>query len=230
MVTVFGLIFIIIITIVLPIVVLLYAIKQKRFIPFGLGVAAFVLSQIVLRIPLMQILEQNSVFYTMLQMTQPILFSIIIGLSAGVFEELARYVLMRFLMKQRDFKSGILFGFGHGGIEAALLVGINAFILLFSSLNQMGSSIYFVSGIERFFAILLHVGLSLIVLEGIVKKQFRYVILAIIVHGMIDALVGILPLYLSPNTSLIVIEISLAVTAIIVFIYGLSIKKRGVLK
>lgn len=225
----FGLIFTITIAMGIPIAGLVYAIIQKRWLPFILGALAFVISQMVLRIPLMQILEQHSISYVMFRVTNPILFSILLGLSAGIFEEIARYLMIRFFMKQRDFKSGLLFGAGHGGIEAILLVGINAIFLLFSSPAIMESSMYFVGGVERFFAMALHIGLSLIVLRGVVSKQFRYVLLAIIIHGLVDALVGILPLYLSPNISLIVLETTLAFTSVGVLLYGWSIKKRGVL-
>lgn len=224
-----GLIFTVVVAIGIPVAGLVYAIINKRWLPFILGALAFVISQMVLRIPLMQLLEQHSISYVMFQVTNPILFSILLGLSAGVFEEIARYLMIRFFMKQRDFKSGLSFGLGHGGIEAILLVGINALVLLFLSPDIMEGSMYFVGGIERFFAIVLHIGLSVIVLEGVVRRQFRYVLLAIIIHGLVDALVGILPLYLSPNITLIVLETTLAFTAVGVLLYGWSIKKRGAL-
>src|SRR5690625_1133151 len=130
---------------------------------------------------------------------QPVLFAVVIGLSAGVFEEMARFIIMRFFMKQRDWKSGFLFGAGHGGIEAILFVGINSVVSLFSPAVIAYSTDFFIGGIERFFALLLHIGLSIIVLQGVVQKKFRYVIFAILIHGFVDSLIGILPLFLSTN-------------------------------
>jgi uncharacterized membrane protein YhfC len=44
------------------------------------------------------------------------------GLAAGSFEELGRFILFTWLLKKyRDYKSGISFGIGWGGIEAVLL-------------------------------------------------------------------------------------------------------------
>lgn len=225
-----GIICTVVISIGIPFIALLYAFYKKRYIPFGLGILAFVVSQVLLRIPLMQYIGQNSAAYSMFSVTRPVLFYILIGLSAGVFEELARFVAMRFLMKQRDWQSGFLFGAGHGGIEAVLFVGISAISLLFSPSIIVSSEPYFVGGIERLFAMLLHIGLSIIVLQGIVKRRFIYIMLAILIHGMVDALVGILPLYLSGNDALIAIEVTLAITALAVFIYSLRIKRKGVLQ
>src|SRR5690625_7645042 len=109
-----GVIFAIVVGVGLPFIALLYAFYKKRYIPFGLGILAFVVSQVLLRIPLMQYIGQNSASYSMFSVTQPVLFSIVIGLSAGVFEGLARFISMRFLIIQRDLELGFVFGAGHG--------------------------------------------------------------------------------------------------------------------
>lgn len=225
-----GVILTVMISIGLPFIALLYAFYKKRYIPFSLGILAFVVSQVLLRIPLMEYIGKNSAAYSMLSVTQPVLFSIMIGLSAGVFEELARFVAIRFLMKQRDWQSGFLFGAGHGGVEAVLFVGISAISLLLSPSIITSSELYFVGGIERLFAMLLHIGLSIIVLQGVVQKRFFYVILAILIHGMVDAFIGIFPLYLSEGYALFAIEVALAVTALVVLMYSLWIKRKGVLQ
>ena len=223
-----GIIFAVIISVGIPLIVLLYAIYKKYYIPFILGVLAFVVSQMLLRIPLMEYIAQHSAFYSMFSVTRPVLFAIAIGLSAGVFEEIARFVAMCFFMKQRDWRAGFLFGAGHGGIEAVLFVGISAITLLFSPVIS-SSSLYMIGGVERFFAIVLHIGLSIIVLQAVVRRRIIYLILAILLHGLIDALVGILPVYLSRDYALMTIEVALAITAIAVFGYSLWIKRKGVL-
>lgn len=166
----FGIIFTVIISIGLPLLLFFYAYRQKKVMPFLLGSAAFLLSQILLRIPLLQYLGENYPAYTMMSMTNPILFAIMIGLSAGLFEELARFILMTFLVKQRNFQAGFYFGAGHGGIEAVLIVGIPVATLLFSPTMALSSEMAFMGGIERFFAIVLHIGLSILILQAIVQK------------------------------------------------------------
>jgi uncharacterized membrane protein YhfC len=51
--------------------------------------------------------------------------SIVLGLTAGVCEETARYLVYRFwLKKARTWRQALMFGAGHGGIEAILLTGL----------------------------------------------------------------------------------------------------------
>lgn len=225
-----GVIFAICISVGLPLFAFIYACRKRRYIPFLLGVIAFVGSQIFFRIPIMQYLEGNSTSYLMFSVMRPILFSVLIGLSAGIVEGLARFIMIRFFMKQRDWKSGFLFGAGHGGVEAILFVGIQASVLLFSPSVFAYSTDFIIGGIERFFAILLHIGLSLIVLQGVVQKKFLYVILAILIHGIVDSLIGILPLLLPANYVIISLETSLAITALAVFSYSISLNRKGVLQ
>lgn len=224
-----GVIFAVCISVGFPLIAFVYACVKKRYLPFLLGVLAFVVSQILIRLPLLELLQANSTTYLMFSVMQPVLFAVLLGLSAGVVEELARFVMMHFLMKQRDWQSGFLFGAGHGGIEAVLFVGVGAIAMMFSPLAIVYNVDLFIGGIERVFAILLHIGLSIIVLQGVVQKKFQYVLLAVVIHGFVDVLVGVLPLYMSPTNALIGIEVSLAIIALVVFSYSLVIKRRGVL-
>lgn len=224
-----GIIFAVSISIGLPLLVFIYACIKKCYIPFLLGVLAFIGSQVLIRIPLLEYMQVHSTTYLMFSAMRPVLFAIAIGLSAGIFEELARFIMMHLFMKQRDWQSGFLFGAGHGGIEAVLFVGISALTMMFASMAGAYNVDFFIGGIERFFAMLLHIGLSIIVLQSVVQRKFIYVVLAIIIHGFVDALVGILPLFVAPNIALIAVEVSLAITALAVFSYSLSIKRREVL-
>ena len=140
------LIFTAFISIGLPLVALLYAFWKKRYIPYMLGVLAFVVSQILIRIPILNYLNGNSTAFSMFSVMQPILFAIMLSLSAGIFEEIARFIAMRYFMKQRDWQSGFLFGVGHGGIEAVLIVGIPVVSLLLSQTVSGNTDSYLWSG------------------------------------------------------------------------------------
>ena len=55
----------------------------------------------------------------------PYVFAIYGGLTAGIFEELGRFVAFFFLLKKYlDYKDGFAYGIGHGGIESILVGGI----------------------------------------------------------------------------------------------------------
>ena len=101
-----GLIFTTMISFGLPLVALLYAVWKKRYIPYMLGVLAFVVSQILIRIPILNYVNGNSTEFQMFSVMQPVLFVLLLSISAGIFEEIARFIAMRYFMKQRDWQSG----------------------------------------------------------------------------------------------------------------------------
>src|ERR687892_302963 len=79
------------------------------------GALTFIAAQ-VLHVPLVAAL--GSFF----QNSSLVVNAIILGLLAGIFEETARYILFRYILKNaRTWKEGILVGLGHGGVEALLL-------------------------------------------------------------------------------------------------------------
>lgn len=223
-----GILFALFISVCVPISFCIYAVIKKRILPFVLGVSAFVGSQMLIRLPILQLLEANSVKYTMFSVTNPILFAIIIALSAGVVEETARFILMRYVLKERTWQTGLLFGAGHGGVEAVLFVGISALAMLFSTVGASYGGEFFIGGIERLFAMLLHIGLSMLVLRSVVEKRYILLFIAILIHGFVNSLVGIVPLFFTPNMALVVIEVVLAIIAIGLFMYNLYVKRKGV--
>lgn len=96
-----GVLFSAVISVGLPLTVLLYAFYRKRYMPFVLGVLAFVISQVFIRIPILQYLGEHSIAFSMFSAMHPVLFAIAVGLSAGIVEELARFIAMRFLWCSR---------------------------------------------------------------------------------------------------------------------------------
>jgi uncharacterized membrane protein YhfC len=144
----------------------------------------------------------------------PWLFGLYGGMAAGTFEELGRFLLFTWLLKKfQDYKGGISFGVGWGGIEAVVLMVMmivpnimfalmmNAGTLEKSLAGQIttdqlaaikdnvlnnGVSFYLLAGVERFFAAFIQIAFSLWVLIAVVKKKFVYVIYAILIHAAFD--------------------------------------------
>lgn len=135
------------------------------------------------------------------------------GLAAGLFEETGRYVAMKFFMKGRLAKQeAIMYGVGHGGIEAILLGGmaclsnlltsvvINSGILekmlpagdaraqaAISQLTGLPAWQFLLVGMERCSAVVLHIVLSYLVYLGVKNKKIQFYILAVLVHFLMDA-------------------------------------------
>lgn len=165
--------------------------------------------------------------------------AIILGLLAGIFEETARYILFKFILKNaRSWKEGILVGLGHGGIEA-LFLGILAAIGFITMIGYRTIDLSTVPGIpadqfelarqqveaywsapwymalmgfvERIFAICLHVSLSAMVLYAVVYRRPIWFWLALLWHALVDAVA----VYVVQEVGILAVEGIVAVFAVI---------------
>lgn len=192
---------------------------RRRELPwglFGIGAATFVASQVA-HVPFNS-LVLNRVLGS-LGWSDPastgalISASVLLGLSAGVFEEGARYVMYRFWAKKaRTWEEALMIGAGHGGIEAMLL-GLLAAYALLQALALRGVDLATVvpadqletarlqieaywaapwygallGALERLFAICLHLSLGVMVLQCFTRRQSLWLPMAIGWHAFVDA-------------------------------------------
>ena len=99
--------------------------KQKGlWVSFVVGMLAFVISQMVLRLPLLSIMTQQRSI-SLFTLKHPVLYILILAFTAGLFEETARLIGFQCIKKKHaSIYDAFAFGLGHGGIEAMLLIGI----------------------------------------------------------------------------------------------------------
>lgn len=204
---------------VLPLFLGLYLVRRLRvkWRLFGIGALTFIGAQ-VLQLPfknwtLTPILEaMNLSAGSPPGSMELILFSLMVGLSASVIEETARFVVYRrWLTDVKEWRQGLMFGAGHGGVEA-ILVGI--FILLNfmymltlredpsllvpaeqlqatqSALDLFWYSpwyIHLLPALERFSALITHMSLSLLVLQAITRSNILWYFGAILWHMLFNA-------------------------------------------
>lgn len=153
---------------------------------FALGAICFIISQPLLRIPLLNGLLSStgfSLFYAL----HMISVGILIAFSAGIFEEGFRFLSKNFLLKPDKTKitQPIIFGLGHGLAEAVILLG--------PYISSMSASNLALAVLERVLAIILHIGLSVIVWNGFqLNKRWKYLLIAVFVHGITNSLIPIL--------------------------------------
>lgn len=219
--------------------------------PLVAGALAFYVSQMLIRIPLLQFglpfLQKQGI-----EINGGFLYLLALSLSAGLFEETARVGAFRLLIKERrTWASGVAFGIGHGGIEAILLVGM-AYVnnLVFSTLYNQGtlnvflegkvppetvSAIvsaltgtsadqFFAAGLERLMTMAIHIALSLIVLEGIIKGHtWLFWLLAVLLHGGVNLMSSGL---VAAGFGIWWSEAALLVVAAIAVMYVFSSKRR----
>ena len=239
---------------ILPVVAFIFIQKKykKTFKAFLLGALAFFVSQIVLRIPIINNFLPQFAWYSVFQMKYPYLFWIFLGLTAGIFEEVARLLIIKFWMKKNQrYIDGIAFGLGHGAIEAMIITGISLINLLiisilinkgaleasFSNLPKATLDLMYtqcssltplntiLGGIERILAMGMHIGFTMIVFEGIRKnKAGVYLSAAILLHGAIDASIGFMTQMFGFST--LAMECVFAVISIGLLFYTYKAKKR----
>ncbi len=138
---------------------------------------------------------------------------IVLGLSAGLFEELSRTAVYAWWAKDaRSWRKGLLLGAGHGGVEAFILglVAMYGFIQLvqlrgmdltkvfaadqLAAAQQQVASYWsapwteaLLGALERFFAIPFHLFMSVLVLQAFTRRQAGWVVLAVFWHALVDA-------------------------------------------
>ncbi|HZW82395.1 MAG TPA: YhfC family intramembrane metalloprotease [Candidatus Deferrimicrobium sp.] len=209
-VSIIGMVFSLLVSVGFPIVLLVYSRKKFKisFKAVGVGIITWIVfSQILEKIFHVTVLKVTPI------MTYPLIFAIYAALAAGVFEEVGRYISYKLFLKGKtEWKDGLAFGIGHGGIEA-LLIGLSLGIqnILFSTminsgtfeqltgklpaetidqitkaLFQMTPLTATLSGFERVFAVISHIFFSLLVLYGIKINKKVYLLLAILAHALMD--------------------------------------------
>ncbi|MBR5125918.1 MAG: YhfC family intramembrane metalloprotease [Oscillospiraceae bacterium] len=108
---------------------------KKQGIPSAwlLGAAGFFVTQILIRVPILTVLQGQSWF---MEFANSHLFLYAFGLAftAGLFELAGRFVVAKLLRKNLTSRRALAAGLGHGGIEAIVLIGmayVNNLIYIF---------------------------------------------------------------------------------------------------
>ena len=146
------------------------------------------------------------------------LYALFGGLMAGLFEECGRWCALRLGKRwARGPQDALMYGAGHGGIEAALLAGsaMLSNLLVCFALNEGGlagaaalmgaesltdaqtaalaslvttpAGMYLWSAFERAVAIAIHVSLSVLVYRAVQRNRARWLLLAVLLHAGVDA-------------------------------------------
>ena len=156
------------------------------FSAFLTGVLCFFISQPLLRVPLLNLLRLKTEWLSLLPYTNIVLYFLFMGFTAGLFEESARCAGFALLGKKHmRWTDGIAYGLGHGGCEAAWLFFTQVLPLALQGNAGFG---VLVGAWERLFTMIVHAGLSLLVLYGVKTRRIRWFLLAILLHTLIDFL------------------------------------------
>lgn len=203
--------------ILIPVVLAVF-LRRKYRVPwllFVVGSLTFIGSQAV-HLPLNNWLADIGVLPEMGTLSGPPLWrtALILGLTAGLCEELARAVGYLLLPHFRRYEDGVMMGLGHGGIEAMVIGGVGVAatvtallpmrgidleslelsveqaVILSKQLEIFSSSplLALLPLIERLLAICVHVIFSLLVWQAFVRRNVLYLVIAIAYHAILDAI------------------------------------------
>ena len=198
--------------------VYLYRKQGAEWRVFGVGVVTMIAAQafhipfnIWVLNPLIARLGQP-----MLTQARLVLSALLLGLSAGVFEEFARYIAYRFHLKtkrDRSWSSALMFGAGHGGIESVVIgvLVVYGFIQLFAykdanleallpmdqvELARTQVDLFWslpwygaiLGAVERAATLCFHMSAAVLVLQAFNRKNLMWLFMAIGWHTVLDAL------------------------------------------
>lgn len=203
--TVIACVVTLLISLVLPVGILIgYAVKNKKkgiVSAWLLGAAGFFVTQILIRLPILTILQGQSWFGDFAQKNL-FLYAFSLAFTAGLFELAGRFGVAKLMRRNLNWKRSLAAGLGHGGIEAMLLIGmtyvnnliyiaminsgyfdyliaqtaglgvdISQLELIRSQLVGMHPVMFLLAGLERILAMTAHVAMSVLVCYGIANHK-----------------------------------------------------------
>jgi uncharacterized membrane protein YhfC len=242
-------VFTILVTTLGPIIAAIIFYRKRKYFLGSVftGAGVFIVFQMVTRIPLIQLILPKMQWYADMAKNNLWGYALFLGLTAGLFEEVGRYLAFTLILKKhQDWNNAVAYGIGHGGIEAILLVGLsNVGNLITSIMINSGlyetmmaqypeqsremliqarnvlvgtpSTMYLVASAERLFTFFIHIALSVLVMAGIQKKKG---LLYLGLAILLHMLIDSPVVILSGSgANILVIEAFIFILAIISFVY-----------
>ncbi len=189
------------ISLILPVLALLvFAVKYKKqgiLSAWLLGAAGFFVTQILIRLPILTALQEQSWFLSFAQ-NHLFAYAFSLAFTAGLFELAGRFAVAKLMQKNLTYRCSLAAGLGHGGIEAMVIVGITyinnlAYIAMINSgsfdtvvaqtaalgvdasqlelirqqLLTTSPALFLLGGFERILAMTGHVAMSMLVCYGV---------------------------------------------------------------
>jgi len=183
---------------IIAIAVLSFKNREGKLVSaWALGAAGFFVTQVLIRIPVLTVLQSQPWFVAFSE-NHLFLYAFALAFTAGLFELAGRFVVAKLLSKNLTCKRGLAAGMGHGGIEAMILVGmtylnnilyiiminngtfdavvaegiqagadVSAMLQLKDTFLSSSPALFLLGGFERLLAMIGHTAMSLIVCYGV---------------------------------------------------------------
>jgi len=210
-----GMVAAVIFVVVYPLVLAVVAHRRLhvgwRYLAYGAIV--FFVFQLATRVPAVQLIQ--SAIGEQLKASPALMWTwlVILALTAGLFEEVGRYIGYRVFMGREDktWPKAIMYGLGHGGLESIVLVGaltlvglINLWSISSGGLSQLPEDqralatqqlqainsqpgwAALLSAWERLWTVPIQVAFSVIVLQVFRRGKLIWLLWAVLGHAFVD--------------------------------------------
>jgi len=181
---------------------------------FGIGAVTFIASQMAHFLLVSTLMESTTgrALPPFLEAHPLLVNAVMIGLAAGLCEEIARFLVYRhWITSARTWKEALMFGAGHGGAEAILL-GVIAGVQLATmiswrhvhptslpvptsqqantaqSIAQFWSVPWYdtlLGAVDRVFMMCIQISMAVLVLQAVKREQIVWLVVAILWHALI---------------------------------------------
>lgn len=219
-----------------------YFIAWLIFLIFVLGLEQLV-HQVVLKTPLGNTIQQNLGMYAFYG-----------GFTAALFEEVGRFLAMKYVMKNRlDKYNALMFGAGYSGFEALAVTAMTYVnniavstmikngtfeqllqampadqqqetISSLSGLWTMAPYQFFMGGVERIFAMIVQISLTIIVYKAVKDNKPTFFITAFLIHLVVD----FVSIIAGSTFPIITAEVTIGIISIVIGLYALKIYKEDI--
>lgn len=179
-----------------------------RFISFLLGCVTFVVSQLFLRLPLLQAFLTTA-RGTARFLAHPVFGPALIGFTAGLFEEPARWLALKLYTarRTREVPAAALLGLGHGLVEAVWIY--------LTRLRSYPFATILPGLTERVIALAIHIALAIFIFRGVLAEKSGLTLLgAVLIHGLINFLIPVIQ-SVGGGTGILIYLVVIAMLAIL---------------
>ncbi|HUX88198.1 MAG TPA: YhfC family glutamic-type intramembrane protease [Chloroflexota bacterium] len=224
---------------------------------FGYGALVFLVAQVVLRIPIITALGLLVGRSLSQSVAIQLGWGLFLAITAGIFEEVGRYLGYRWLMRRQEktWNKGVMYGLGHGGFESIVLVAVSSLATLVTllTLSQSGLGamppaqraalvaeaaaltngpawLPLLAAWERIWTVAIQVANSVIVLQVFRRGQMYWLWLAILDHGIVDFVSPVLvpKLGLPPVATTLVSEAFIGLFGLVAVWIIFRLRKSGI--
>lgn len=241
MASIIGMIFSLILCVGVPIVLCIFV--RKKYQGSWLGLLTGALTFMIAAMMLEQMVHSVVFMAAGEAITGNIwLYAVYGAVAAAIFEECGRYFAMKRVLKKREQlnkENVLMYGIGHGGIEAILVTGfayVNNILTSFlvnnggiqsnlesldevsreaaiQSLGALGATdslIFYLGGVERVLALALQIALSVLVYEAVKYGVQKYFLAALGIHFGVNFVTVIIAQYLPVAAAELVLLVMVA--------------------